>query len=144
MTCTRVVLALLAVACGWAVADDRAVRNNYMLHCQGCHTPDGSGAAGKVPSLKGFMGNFLRVEGGREFLIQVPGAAQSALSDAELAELTNWMLRTFSPAEVSGNFRPYDAVEVARLRSYILVDVAGTRAALVDRMLKAGIDAPRG
>jgi len=127
--------ALAAVFCVSAAADDRQAHINYMLHCQGCHTPDGSGVAGKVPALKGFMGNFLQVEGGREFLIRVPGAAQSVLSDAELAELTNWMLSNFSAAEAPANFQPYGEKEVAGLREHALINVAGVRAELLDRMV---------
>jgi mono/diheme cytochrome c family protein len=87
------------------MANDQQARVNYMLNCQGCHTPDGSGFPDKgVPSLKGFMGKFLRVSGGREFLIQVPGAAQSTLNSAQLAEMTNWMLTTFDPGSMTADF----------------------------------------
>ncbi len=41
-------------------------RFNYMLNCQGCHSADGSGI-GDIPEMKNFVGNFLRVPGGREF-----------------------------------------------------------------------------
>lgn len=122
-----------------ANAENSTARNNYMLHCQGCHTPDGQGAPGKVPSLKDFMGNFLQVEGGREFLIQVPGAAQSALSDNELAGVTNWMLLNFSTGQLPADFLPYSAREVNGLRENVLIDVAGVRANLLDRMLEAGL-----
>ena len=102
--------ALLLVVIGGPVnADDRQARINYMLNCQGCHTPDGSGAPGKVPSLKNFMGNFVQVEGGREFLIQVPGAAQSTLSDAELAERKKkWKPR--KPSITTGYLGKYAAM----------------------------------
>ena len=56
---------------------------DYALHCMGCHRQDGGGTEGKVPALKGSMGRFLSVPGGREFLVQVPGTSQSALSDAK-------------------------------------------------------------
>ena len=71
---------------------------NYMLNCQGCHGPDGAGTAdGSVPTMKNFLGNFLAVEGGREFLIRVPGSANAALTDGNLAEVLNWMLPRISP-----------------------------------------------
>jgi cytochrome c553 len=120
--------------CGTVNADDRAAKNNYMLHCQGCHTPDGAGAEGKVPSLKDFMGKFLHVEGGREFLIQVPGASQSALTDTQLAALTNWMLSSFSAAQVPGDFKPYSGAEVGDLRKNTLVHVGDIRAELLQKM----------
>lgn len=76
-------------------------RLNFLLHCSGCHAVDGSGnnAAG-IPNLRGTIGHFLKVDGGREYLAQVPGSAQSPLSDKETAELINWMLREFSAKEL--------------------------------------------
>ena len=56
-------------------------RIDYILHCQGCHLPDGSGVQDSVPSMNGYVGNFLKVNGGREYLIRVPGSAYSDLSD---------------------------------------------------------------
>jgi cytochrome c553 len=109
-----------------------ATQADYMLGCQGCHLADGRGfPAHGVPKLTGYMGNFLKVYGGREFLVQVPGSAQSNLSDARLAALLNWMLLTFSPNELPADFAPYSAAEVARLRTRPLVSVTDTRAGLV-------------
>jgi mono/diheme cytochrome c family protein len=106
----------------------------YMLHCQGCHLADGSGKPGEVPSLAGSLGRFLGVEGGRAYLVQVPGSAHAPLSDAELASVLNWMVQAFGPADVAGQREPYGASEVARYRASPLVDVAATRAALVRRI----------
>lgn len=118
-----------------ASADDRRAKLNYQLHCQGCHTGDGSGHPGRqIPTLTNYMGKFLTVEGGREFLIQVPGAAQSQLDDAELAELTNWMLKSFDPESVQKGFLPYGAEEVGRLRKTMVLDFTGTRTALVAKI----------
>ena len=65
---------------------------HYMLNCQGCHQADGRGLQGSVPDMRNFVGKFLDTPGGREFLVQVPGSANSPLSDAALAELLNWIL----------------------------------------------------
>jgi hypothetical protein len=108
-----------------------------MLHCMGCHLEDGSGAPGKVPSLKDDMRAFLRVTGGREYLIQVPGAAQSALSDGELAEVTNWMLQRFGTGTPPADFAPFTGEEVARYRRTKLVDVAITRERLLEALQRA-------
>jgi len=106
-----------------------------MLGCQGCHLEDGRGFPQRgVPALNGFVGNFLQVPGGREYLVQVPGAAQSELSDERLAEVLNWMLRTFSPAQLPADFRPYTASEVGRLRKSPLVEVAPVRGELLRRL----------
>lgn len=89
---------------------------NYMIHCQGCHLEDGAGAPGKVPAMNDFVGNFLRVPGGREYLIQVPGSATSGVDDQGLADILNWILENLSPNEIPADFEPYTAEEVARLR----------------------------
>jgi hypothetical protein len=110
----------------------------YMLQCRGCHRPDGAGTPGVVPPLAGFVGRFLGVPGGREFLVRVPGSAQSPLTDAELASVLNWMIERFGPAEVARGFEPYTEAEVARVRRPPLVDVGPVR-----RDLVAAIEATR-
>lgn len=107
---------------------------DYMLHCQGCHRADGAATPGSVPALDGFVARFLTVPGGREFLVRVPGSAQSALDDAALAELLNWIVARFGPTADAAGAAPYTAAEIARFRRPPLVDVAGVRAALVEQM----------
>jgi mono/diheme cytochrome c family protein len=114
-----------------AVADPHA---DYMLHCQGCHGPDGSGAPGGIPSFHSNLGKFLSVPGGREYLIRVPGTAQSELSDARVASVLNWMAHTFSAASIPSDFLPFSAEEVARTRRPPLIDVTAARRRLVDEI----------
>ena len=102
--------------------DAQRARFNYQMSCQGCHTPDGAGASA-VPRMKGFVGTFLRSPRGREFLVRVPGAATSALGDAELAEVLNWILLDFGGASVPGDFRRYTGAEVAALRKSPLFEI---------------------
>ena len=118
-----------------ATADEVRARQNYMLNCQGCHLPDGSGL-GSVPQLKDFVGNFPGVEGGREFIVQVPGVAHSSLADEELADLMNWVLHTFSQAELPEDFVPYTAEEVGKLRKAAIIDVERQREKLVNKISK--------
>ena len=84
--------------------------------------------------MKNFLGNFLRVEGGREFLIRVSGVGNAPLSDQSIAELLNWTLSTQSPAELPDNFLPYVESDVARWRGQPLDDVAHVRARLIKLM----------
>jgi mono/diheme cytochrome c family protein len=115
------------------VSDAARAQVNYMLHCRGCHGPDGAGSADgtTVPRMNGFVGNFLKVVGGREFLVRVPGSANAPLSDIELAELLNWMLPTLSGSEMPTDFAPYSGEEVARLRARPVSDPADVRSRLV-------------
>ena len=110
-------------------------RINYILHCQGCHLADGAGTHGKVPALKNEVGHFLRVPGGREFLIQVPGTSQSALTDAEVADVLNWILENFSSAQLPANFVPYVTDEISRYRQPPLANVSAVRAILMEQMM---------
>lgn len=119
-----VIAALLAAP---AYADDRRAEVNYMLHCQGCHLPEAQGVDGKVPPMKDFVGWFLHSQAGRDFLIRVPGVAHAALSDEEVAELMNWLLTTFSAAQLPAGFAPFTAAEVRALRNIPERDPDGTR-----------------
>ena len=110
-----------------AINEDRA-RYHYQMFCQGCHTPDGSGV-NAVPPLKGMMGVFLRSQRGREFMVQVPGSATSKLDDTQLAEVLNWCIENFSASSlIDGDYLPYTAEEVGRLRRSPLQEIDNTRA----------------
>ena len=113
--------ALLASA---ALADPQT---DYMLHCRGCHGPNGEAAPGAAPVMRGQLAKFLWAPGGREYLIRVPGTAQSELDDARTAALLNWILRQFSPNEIPSDFVPYSAAEVTRHRRPPLTDVFAVR-----------------
>jgi mono/diheme cytochrome c family protein len=107
-------------------------RTDYMLNCRGCHGPDGAGAPGAAPDLRGQLGRFLTVAGGREYLVRVPGTSQSELDDARTAALLNWMLHEFSAGEVPKGFMPYTGEEVARVRRPALADPQGARRVLLE------------
>jgi cytochrome c553 len=121
-------------------------QTDYMLHCRGCHGPDGTGAAGAAPSFRGQVAKFLWVSGGREYLMRVPGTAQSELSDARTAALLNWILHEFSPQEIPAGFVPFSEAEVTRHRRPPLIDVVAVRGNLM-RALQAraaAVAAPAG
>ncbi|WP_245804641.1 c-type cytochrome [Erythrobacter tepidarius] len=114
------------------VANPEQARIDYILKCQGCHQPDGSGDIAHTPPLKGEVARFLHVPGGREFLARVPGVASVDLSDARLAQLLNWTVLRFDRAHVPADFAPYSAAEIAQLRRRpIRLERQATRASLV-------------
>ncbi len=132
--CLLIGAASAALTPPWAAKPTHAdPGNDYMLQCQGCHMADGSGSPESVPDLRGHLGLFLGVQGGREFLIRVPGSAQSPLTNSELAEVLNWMIREFGPVEVSARFVPFTAEEIA-LNRRPLVDVEPVRKILMERI----------
>lgn len=116
--------------------DERRARFNYMMFCQGCHQPDASGSdKAHVPQIRGFVGHFLKIDGGREFLVRVPGSAYAAVDDQQLAELLNWMILEFSGKSMPEHFIPYTGDEVGRLRDQPLNEVDNARSRLVERIL---------
>ncbi|WP_138381130.1 c-type cytochrome [Luteithermobacter gelatinilyticus] len=118
-----------------ARAENATPEINWILNCQGCHRADASGVPGEVPSMKGEVAKFLLVEGGRDYLIRVPGVAFAALKDDEIAALVNWMLEVYDPDHLPEDFAPYTAEEVRRLRRIPLVnDAAEMRARLMHEL----------
>ena len=104
-----------------SVNHDRA-EFNYMMHCQGCHTPDGVGGGG-VPRMKDFVGNFTRTDAGRAYLARVPGSAYSVLDDENLAEVLNWIVLKYAGDSLPSGFVPYESREVASYRRQPLEEV---------------------
>jgi cytochrome c553 len=107
---------------------------HWTLDCQGCHRPDGTGSEGTAPSLAGTVAKFLSVPGGREYLGRVPGVATSPLSDADLAELMNWMLWRFDKEHLPANFKPFTAAEIGQLRvAPLRLEASQMRAELLEK-----------
>lgn len=120
-------LAVLLVFVTPATAD---TRTDYLLHCSGCHLPDGSGAPDDVPSLRDGLGWIASMANGRGYLVRVPGSSQAQLNDAELAAVINWVLTEFNAATLADDFTPLTAKEVGRARSHVLMDPMKFRADL--------------
>ena len=113
---------------------------DYMLNCQGCHGPTGAGTLdGSVPKMENFVGHFLSVPDGREYLIRVPGSANAPLSDNRLAEVLNWMLWRISSDELPADFLPYTESEVGKWRKEPLQDVVEHRATLIERINSSNV-----
>lgn len=106
---------------------------NYQMFCMGCHTPDGVGSR-YVPKIKGHIGYFLQTQAGREYLVRVPGSANAALDDPQLAELLNWTILEFGEGSVPEAFRPYTADEVGALRQQPLMEVVNYRKQLISTL----------
>ena len=109
---------------------------DYMLQCSGCHRFDGKGAENKgIPSFVNSIGLFTRVPEGRAYVVRVPGASQSQISNDELALVLNWIVAKYSPEEYhNGNYRPFTASEVGASRPHRFDDVVVERRKL-DKIL---------
>lgn len=140
MRLPRLIVSLIAAVAGLAApAASRADPSlDYVLHCRGCHGPEGAGVAGSVPDFRGQVGRFLFVPGGREYLVRVPGTSQSELSDARVAALLNWLVREFGADQVPDDLVEFDEAEVARVRRPPLTDVDAVRRALLEALAQRG------
>ena len=102
-----------------AASARRCARRRARTTC--CNAPaaigwTGAAARAGIPDFRDSVGHFTRLPAGREYLIRVPGAAQSQLSDADLAAVLNWVLASFSAAQLPADFQPYTQAEVAAAR----------------------------
>ena len=130
----RILVALVTLALSSATANvawgyQPAV--NFQLHCMGCHLADGSGQSGRVPSLRRSLVLFSASREGRDYVVKVPGVAQSPLSDADTAALLNWMARNLSDLKIPPEVADYSAEEVQSLRHHPLAQVSAIRARLM-------------
>ncbi len=130
-------LSLLAVVvtllCANAALAGYTPRVAYLLHCGGCHLPDGSSNPPEVPDLRGELGKIVALPGGRDYLARVPGASQAPVSDKELAEILNWVLRRFNEKTLPADFTPLTGEEVGKSRRNVLKDPLKHRAILWER-----------
>jgi cytochrome c553 len=128
---SALVLMLLARAALAGPAQD------YMLYCMGCHGTQAQGVAGKVPPLAGMLGQFMRTPEGRNYVLRVPGAANSALSDSRLAAVLNWLDEQYrKPGDPSRP--PFSTEEVSAARHMPLANVLATRREVVQKLATDG------
>ena len=124
------VFPLLAVAPARAQAPPA-----FQQRCAVCHQANGSGVPGIYPPLNDTIGAYVRLPQGRTFLIHLllfgmdgkiksqgaiyeglmPPAAD--LSDSDLAEATNYVLRTLNGTTLLHNFQPFTATEFQTARA---------------------------
>ena len=117
-----------------ASAYAQSASNLYLLNCWGCHGSHGEGIKGTAPPLIN-LGDFLKTDDGRAYIIEVPGVSLSALSDAQIATVMNWVLDNMSKDHLPRDFSPYTADEVHRYRATRLADLSKTRRALLDQLV---------
>lgn len=116
-------------------------QQDYVLYCMGCHGPQAEGVPGKVPPLAHALGSYMRTPQGRNYILRVPGAANSVLSDAQLAAVLNWLAQSFSADELSTGVALFTPAEVNGARHSPLSSVLATRREVV-RALQATGHAP--
>lgn len=113
-------------------------QEDYILYCMGCHGPAGRGVPGKVPPLAGSLALFMRSAEGREYLLRVPGAANSPVSDAQLADVLNWAAHRFGDVPAENAAQPFTATEVGAHRHQPMADVQAHRHAVIAALRTTG------
>ena len=131
-----------AAASLFAVVAHASPQQDYILYCMGCHGPQAEGVPGKVPPLAHALGRYMRSPAGRNYILRVPGAANSVLSDARLAGVLNWLAQTFDAQELSSDVPLFSAAEVTSQRHSPLPSVLATRREVIRELAATGLAPP--
>jgi mono/diheme cytochrome c family protein len=115
---------------------------DYILNCMGCHGTQAQGIPGKVPPLANSLSRFMRSAAGRNYVVRVPGAANSALSDEQLAAVLNWLAVTYDSSAPAIQPAAFTSTEVAAVRHQPLLSVLATRSAVVHNLATTGPTPP--
>jgi cytochrome c553 len=115
---------------------------DYMLYCMGCHGAEAQGVPGKIPPLAHALGRFMRTPAGRDYVLRVPGAANSVLSDAQLAAVLNWLAQQFNPEDLTAGVPLFTVSEVTALRHSPLASVLAARRDVVRDLASTGTAPP--
>ncbi|WP_149139489.1 c-type cytochrome [Gemmobacter caeruleus] len=130
-----VALAVSAVP-GHAMNTATSPRANYVLHCSGCHGMQGLGTVeGGIPGFPNSVGPIVSIESGRDYVMHVPGVVANNMTDAQIAEVMNYILDQWSDG--SGHFTE---AEVTRRRAAPIGDVVRYRRVVVEELRRAGIE----
>jgi mono/diheme cytochrome c family protein len=113
-------------------------QSNYLLGCGGCHGENGHSNANLVPDLRDQVGYYLATPQGRDYIVRLPNVSFYTASDADLAQILNYVVFTLGGQGVPADARPYTAAEVARLRKSPLTEVSlvEVRSHIVDDLIE--------
>jgi mono/diheme cytochrome c family protein len=115
---------------------------DYMLYCMGCHGAQAEGVPGKVPPLAHALGRYMRTPAGRNYVLRVPGAANSVLSDEQLAAVLNWLAQSFDADALSSSVPLFTPAEVTGVRHSPLASVLAARREVVRDLAATGTAPP--
>lgn len=128
-----------------APADHLTAKSNYLERCGGCHGVQGRAFAATVPDLRGRAGWFLCDAAGRDYVARLPNIVFSHLTDADLADLLNYVVFDLGGQSAPRGAKRYTPAEVARTRREALSipDLEAYRTQVV-KVLIARCGAPQG
>lgn len=129
---------LVALVASAAGAQQYTPRVNYVLHCAGCHGMTGEGSrVGGIPAFPHSVAHIASIDAGRTYMMHVPGVISAGLSDAQIAEVTNYILAEWSDGAA---FTPFDAAEVTRRRAVPVSNVVEYRRVVAEELAAQGIE----
>lgn len=130
-----VCLALLLPGAMPASAGALSPHASYILQCSGCHLLNGEGApAAGIPTFPGSVGLIAGADIGRTYMMHVPGVVSASLSDAEIAEVVNYVLDSWGDGAAH-----FTAEEVSRRRAIPVGDVVAFRREVAAELATEGI-----
>ncbi len=132
------ILLALAAMLGVSASALASPREDYMLQCMGCHGASAEGVRGKVPPLAHTLIQFMRSPAGRSYVLRVPGASNSMLSDAQLAEVLNWIASRFGTEPLPAATPAFTTQEVAAQRHAPMAAVQATRREVLKELAATG------
>jgi hypothetical protein len=130
-----------------AATDEVGARDKYILFCAGCHGIEGEGGGGGggmkrifpfTPAIRVFLNDPM----GRVYLANVGGVTSAGMSDAETAQVLNYILLSFGASATPLPFVPYTAEEIGDLRENRVDDPLSLRRAIGARLRNAGLELP--
>ncbi|MBE0579558.1 hypothetical protein [Devosia sp.] len=133
-------IVIVLLATGIASGAERTPKASFILKCAGCHLSDGTGMPGSgIPDFVGKVGVFAALPEGRAYLLHVPGVIGSSLSDAQIAEVLNYIMDTWAGASLPADYRPFEAAEVSALRQQNVGNAVKFRRIVVDKLEAMGL-----
>ena len=122
-------------------------RDKYVLYCAGCHGIEGEGGGGgggmkRIFPFAPAIGVFLNDPKGRVYLANVGGVTSAGMTDAETAEVLNYILLSFGQSTNPKTSVPYTPDEIRGLRESRVDDPLALRREIGARLEKAGLRLP--
>ncbi|MDG6774448.1 cytochrome c [Thiomicrorhabdus sp. ZW0627] len=131
---------LFLLASGEALAVKYSPETNYALRCSGCHGPAGIGTEkGGIPNFQDFVGSFSTLESGRKYLMNVPGVVGSNLSNSEISEVMNYVMKKWGGESLPKTYQPFTEEEVNKLKQYDVGDVVAYRRKVAKELKEQGL-----
>jgi len=130
--------AVVAMIVAAKSANAASPRQDYVLYCMGCHGEHAQGIPGRIPPLAHFIARFMRTPAGRQYVLRVPGVSGSALPDARIASVLNWLAEKFDDEDLTAGVPLFSQAEVAAARRFPLADVASARRRVMAELVSMG------